>query len=245
MTSVDCAPSKRSLVDRLLEQRIERRRDEEVEVGDLRQLAERQRRREIRVAQDAAHARVGLFAPAVRRQEPADDVVERVGLRQPRGIDVELAGELFRDPVVEQARAGLGLDLQQLRPDDRDDAALLDEVEQVLPRIVIERGERGVHGKQIAHNPGSFAKQNRARRSVHDSETRVKRSSSPRLGRHTASRRCQARSRAKPPARSSIRSSGSSRPTCSLRYGPSGAQRVTLRTASGRPGSPGSRSRPS
>ncbi len=56
--------------------------------------------------------------------------------------------------------------------------------------------------------------------SVHDSETRVKRSSrageatrQPGRPQHTSDR--QARSRARPSARSSIRSSGSSRPTCS------------------------------
>src|SRR5439155_1335240 len=55
------------VVDRLLEQRIEGRRDEEVEVGDLRELAQRLRRPETSVPQDASHSRVRLLAPAARK----------------------------------------------------------------------------------------------------------------------------------------------------------------------------------
>ena len=51
-------------VERLLEQRIEGGGDEQVEVGDLRQLPQRQRRLELHFAQDRAQPRVGFFAPA-------------------------------------------------------------------------------------------------------------------------------------------------------------------------------------
>src|SRR5665213_319281 len=138
-------------IDRLLEQRIERRRDEEIEVGDLRELAQCERRREVRIAEQAAQARVGLFAPAAGGEEPADDVVERIRLRQLRGVDIELGGELFGDPVVEKPRPGVGFDLQQLGADDRDDAALFDEIEQVLPRVLVQRGQRRMHWKRTAH----------------------------------------------------------------------------------------------
>ena len=84
-------------------------------------------------------------------EEPADDVVQRVRLRQLRGVDAELGGELLGDPVVEQARPGLGLDLEQLGPDDRDDPALLDEVEEVVPGVVVEPGHRLVQRKHVAH----------------------------------------------------------------------------------------------
>ena len=52
------------LVDRLLEERVERHRDVEVEVRDFRQLAQRQRRGERGLAHDGAKPRVGLLAPA-------------------------------------------------------------------------------------------------------------------------------------------------------------------------------------
>ena len=39
---------------------------------------------------------------------------------------------------MQQARAPVGLDLQQLRADDRDDAPLFDEAEQVVPGVVIQ-----------------------------------------------------------------------------------------------------------
>ena len=154
ITSVDCAPPKRSALIACSSSEskvVVTKRSKSVICASWR---ERARRREIRVAQDAAHAACRFLAPAVRRQEPADDVVQRVGLRQLRGVDVELGGELLGDPVVEEARAGLGLDLEQLGPDDRDDAALLDEVEQVLPRILVERGQRRVHRQQAAHETG-------------------------------------------------------------------------------------------
>ena len=140
------------VVDRLLEQRIEGRRDKKIEVGDLRQLPQRLRRPKGGVAQDAPHSRIRLLAPAARSEEPADDVVQRVRLRQLLGVHTELAGELLGDPVVEQARPRLGLDLDELGTDDRDDVPLLDEVEQVIPRVVVERGERRMHRQRSAHS---------------------------------------------------------------------------------------------
>jgi len=71
-----------------------------VEVGDLRELAQRVWRREVRFAENAPQPRVGLLAAAARRQEPADDVVQRVRLRELRDIDVELARELLCKPIV-------------------------------------------------------------------------------------------------------------------------------------------------
>src|SRR5205085_6969503 len=106
-------------IDGLLEQRVEGSRDEEIEVGDLRELAQRKRRLESRVAQDASHARVGFLAPATRGEEPADDVVQRIRLRELARVDVQLGGKLLGEPVIEQPRARLCLDLQQLRTDER------------------------------------------------------------------------------------------------------------------------------
>ena len=134
-------------VHRLLEQRIESRRDEEVEVGDLGELAQRKRRGEGDVAQDAAHARVRVLAPAVGGQEPADHVVERVALGQHRDVHAQLRREFLRDPVVEQARARVGLHVQQLRAHDGDHPALLDEVDEVVPGVLVEPGMR----RQLGH----------------------------------------------------------------------------------------------
>ena len=138
-------------VDCLLEQRVERRRHEQIEVGDLRELPKRLRRRESGLPKDPANARVSFLAPAPLRETPADDVVQRIRLRQLRRIDAKLACQLFGDPFVEQAGAAIGLDLKELRPDDGDDSALFDEIEQVLPRIVVERGQVSVQGQRTAH----------------------------------------------------------------------------------------------
>ena len=125
-------------VDRRLEQRVAGRRDEEVEFGDRRQPAQRLWRFERRVLEQPAQAHVRFFAPAAGSEEPAHDVVERVGPRQLADVDVEAHGQFFREPVVEQARPVVGRDLEQLRADDRDDAALFDEAQQVVPGIFIQ-----------------------------------------------------------------------------------------------------------
>jgi hypothetical protein len=97
MTSVGLRAPEALGIDRLLEQWIERGGDEEVEVGYLGQPAERQRRGETSLAQDAAQSRIGLLAPAAATTEnPADDIVERVGLRKLRCVDVELGARAFR-----------------------------------------------------------------------------------------------------------------------------------------------------
>ena len=152
-------------VDRVLQQRVEGGADEQVEIGDLRELAQCLRRREVGLAQDAAHARIGILPAAARREEPADDVVECVGPRQARGVHAELRRELVRDPVVQQPRPGLGLHLEQFRPDDRDDPALLDEVEQVVPGVVIETGRMSLERVYVAQGralPPAAAPQSRS-----------------------------------------------------------------------------------
>ena len=134
------------LVDRLLEQRIEGRGDKEIEIGDLRELSQCARGCEARVTKDAAHARIDFLTTAARGEERAHDVVQRVRRRKRGGVDVEPGSQLFGDPVVEQAGPGFGLDLQKLGADDRDDPALIDEVEQVFPGLVVERGRGRPHG---------------------------------------------------------------------------------------------------
>jgi hypothetical protein len=94
----------------------------------LRELAQRERRRERGIAEEAAKPGVRLLAAASRGEEPADDVGQRERARELRRVDAELRGELLRDPFVEEARSRVGVDLQELRPDDRDAPALLDVV---------------------------------------------------------------------------------------------------------------------
>ena len=144
-------------IDRLFEQRIEGRRDKQIEIGDLRELPQRERGREVRVAEDAAHARVGFLAPAARGEEPAHDVVQSVWLRKRGGVDVEPRGQLLSHPVVEQALPGFRLHLEELGADDRDDAALFDEIEQVFPGFVVERRNRRPQGERATHARDSFA----------------------------------------------------------------------------------------
>ena len=45
-------------------------------------------------------------------------------------------------------------DLQQFRADDRDDAPLLDEAEQVVPRVVVERAHRQPDVGRASHGTG-------------------------------------------------------------------------------------------
>ena len=71
-------------VDRRLEERIEGRRHEEIKVGDRGQTAQCRWWLELRILEDAAQAHVGFFAPTALRQEPAHDIIERVGLGQLR-----------------------------------------------------------------------------------------------------------------------------------------------------------------
>ena len=63
-------------IHRPLEQRVEGRGHEEIEVGDLRELAQRGWRFEFDLPHDRAHPRVGLLAPAALPEVAAHDVVE-------------------------------------------------------------------------------------------------------------------------------------------------------------------------
>ena len=128
-------------VHRLLEQRVEGRGDEQVEVRDLRELPQRQRRRDLHLAHDRPQPRVGFLAPSALAEVTADDVVQRERLRQAGGVDRELDRELFGQPFVQQARALVGVDAQQVRPDDRYDAPLLDVIEEVVPRVLVEAAQ--------------------------------------------------------------------------------------------------------
>ena len=125
-------------VHRLLEQRVERRRDEQVEVRDLRQLAQRHGRRNRHLAHDRAQARVSLLAAAALPEIAADDIVERERLGEPGRVHRQLGRQLLGQPFVEQPRTLVGVDAQEVRPDDGNDPALLDVIEEVVPRVLIE-----------------------------------------------------------------------------------------------------------
>ena len=128
-------------VHSLLEQRVERGGDEEIEVGDLRQLPQCHRRRNLHLAHDRAQARVSLFAAAALAEIAADDVVERERLRQPGGIDRQLDGQFPGQPFVQQPRALVGVDAQQVRPDDGNDPPLLDVIQEVVPGVLVKAAQ--------------------------------------------------------------------------------------------------------
>lgn len=119
------------LVDVLLQIPVKRGADKKIEISDGCESLERDRRGEGGLAQDRAQTCVSLFAPLVRRRMPAHHIVERIWLRQARGVGVELGGE----PVLEQARARIGIDFRKLRADDRDVALHFDEVEPIITRV--------------------------------------------------------------------------------------------------------------
>ena len=114
-------------------------------------MTQRLRRFEVRILQDAAHSHVRFFAPAAGGKKPADDVVQRVGLRQGGDIDIEPDGEFLCEPVVQEARAAVGCDLQELRSHDWNHAALLDEAQEVIPGVIIESRHRRRHDRQSSH----------------------------------------------------------------------------------------------
>src|SRR5512132_181621 len=68
-----------------------------------------------------------------------------------RRVDAELRGELLGEPFIEQARAAVGIHLEKLRANDRDDPPLLDEIEEIVPGILVERRERKLQGQWTAH----------------------------------------------------------------------------------------------
>ena len=135
-------------VDGALEQGVEGRGDEEVEVGDLRELTQRLWRLELYLPHDRAQPRVCLLAPAALPEVAAHDVVEAQRLRQGGRIDLQASGQFLREPFVEGTQATIGLHAQQVGSDDRDDPALVDVIEEVVPGVFVEvllRWEHGAH----------------------------------------------------------------------------------------------------
>jgi hypothetical protein len=55
-----------------------------------------------------------------------------------RRVDTEPRSEFLGQPLVQQARAGVGLDAQQFGPDDGNHPALFDETQQIVPSVFIE-----------------------------------------------------------------------------------------------------------
>ena len=148
MTSAVGWPPYRSRLTRPLEQRVEGRGHEEIEVGDLRELAQRWWRFEFDLPHDRAQPRVGLLAPAALPEVAAHDVVEAHGLGQAGGVDLQPRGQFLGQPLVERPQSAVRLHPQQVGTDDRDDTALFDVVEEVVPGVVIEvllRRHYGAH----------------------------------------------------------------------------------------------------
>jgi hypothetical protein len=65
-----------------------------------------------------------------------------------RRVEVEPGSELFGQPIVQEARAAVRLDAQQLRPDDGNDPALFDEAQEIVPSVLVQCGHHlggGIH----------------------------------------------------------------------------------------------------
>ncbi len=105
-------PPKRSRLMAVSSSESTGRRDEEIEVGDCRQLPQRQRRFDGRILEYGPQPHVGFFAPTAGSQEPAHHIVEGIALGQRGGINVQPRSQLLRGPVQQQSWASIGGDHQ-------------------------------------------------------------------------------------------------------------------------------------
>jgi hypothetical protein len=114
------------------------------------ELLQRLGRREVHLAHDGAQPRIDFFPAAALAEVTAHDVVQGQWLRQSVGdIHRQARGQLLRQPLIEQPWTGVRLDPQQLRADDRNDAAFLNVVQQVVPGVVIEILDFGKPGDHM------------------------------------------------------------------------------------------------
>ena len=136
-------------VERLREQRVERRAHEKVERFDRRELAQRRRRRE---RPDVLHHALQLGVDPLRFAAPfekrAGNTVERRVRVRVRRLHAKRRRQPLREILVKEDRAAADVDAEQLLADDGDDDAVLDVLEQPLPQFLVAR--------RIAGN-GSFA----------------------------------------------------------------------------------------
>ena len=64
-------------------------------------------------------------------------------------------GQLLGEPLVQRPQAPVGLHAQQVRADDRDDPALLDVIEEIVPGVLVEilhHGQRSGHDSTLESN---------------------------------------------------------------------------------------------
>lgn len=115
------------LVEGLREQRVEGRRDKDVEVPDAREVAQDRWHGRREFFEQRADARVNLLAPAPALEVAAHDLVQCVVTRAVVGGDAEAFGEPLRKYAHERhLAAGAIRYREQFRADDRDDALLPD-----------------------------------------------------------------------------------------------------------------------
>ena len=164
---MDVAPGGKSLrphlVDRFLHQRVERRRDEEVEVGDLRELPQGFGRTDVRLLDDLEDVVADPVAVFALVDELADHVVQRPLRRDVLLRDLIDPRQPAGNVLFEEDHAPFEFHMQQVRPDDRDDAPLVERVEQAIPDIILPQvvsrfgdDEVGGHGHALSvENRGS------------------------------------------------------------------------------------------
>jgi hypothetical protein len=142
------------LIDRAGQQGIEGGRDEQLQRTDRRQLQQRlgQRRRR-QGGDDRLQRRVDLLDDIPLGEEAVGDLLQLAAGWQLRAVDAEVVGQLLGDGGGQrERRAGVPRQGQQILTDDRDNALLFDQLEQLIPedacfsdgnlsrRIVAERG---------------------------------------------------------------------------------------------------------
>ena len=125
-------------VDRLPEHRVHGRADEQLERQHRRELQERRRRRHgTDIADDALQLRIDALRFTAAFEKTAGDPVERRPGTGGGKRNLEPRRELLRQLVVQGDRRSTDIDRQQLLPDDRNDGAVVDVLEQALPQVVV------------------------------------------------------------------------------------------------------------
>ena len=121
------------LADRLFQEQVEGRADEQVEAVDPSQLHQSGRRFEHRAAQNVVHGRSENLALPAAVEQHADHIVERqVGIMR----KAETSRQLTREKAIEQHLLAIDSNLKQVRSNNRNDAAFFDLREEDVPVIL-------------------------------------------------------------------------------------------------------------
>jgi len=180
------------LVEGLGEQRIKGGRDEDVEVPDARELAERLGHSRRELLHEVAQARVDLLAASTTLEVAAHDLVERVVTGAVLGRHAQALGETLGEDAGQRNltahTVGHG---QQFGANDRNDPTLVDVFEEVVPEKVLRRCGRIKHAEKICGERATRAQAARSqrRRNVEKHATGAQRQGSALIARAVFARR--------------------------------------------------------